>query len=79
MRYERALELVSLLQQALEGKLPKIPINPYSRIVDDKGKEEKKLSNGKIVSSLFPLTLAPNEANPPKPSPVASQKVDLAK
>lgn len=64
------MELIAILQEAANGKLPKIPINRDARLKDDKTGEEKKLSNGKVVSALWPLSLAPNELTPPKQSPV---------
>ena len=50
------MELVSILQKP--DKLPKIARNPFSTVLkDQKTNEEKKFSNGKKISELFPLTL----------------------
>lgn len=76
MSKEEMKEVANIFHQAYEGKLDHIPINPHSKI-----DESKKLSEGKELKSIFPLSL--NQINPPKvnndPSPGTSPNLYLSK
>jgi hypothetical protein len=53
LSHAEALVFSQLLQRAYKGQLPAVPINPYLKPEF----HEKKLAEGKQLSSYFPFTL----------------------
>jgi hypothetical protein len=53
LSYDQAKEYAEIIRQAYDGVLPAIGINPHSIIPKD-----KKLSSGKDIKSIFPLTFS---------------------